>query len=200
MVQTVLPGRNVEERCSQLYREMQTWYSSHSTSDQLNTLTETMLRKNASSAPKLKAKGAETRRRLVPFALQAAQSFLLRLTKPQYQATCDCLQQLALCCQLLGREPYAGRKFAGQYVAWRPSSTMASCGAQSPKCISSSMSFRARHAQPSPGVIVMKITAAQQRLLSEVSEGGIRRLLLLLDFDSAQTPCFPQVVQKSCAS
>ena len=66
MLQSKMPGNNMTARIGELYKQILQEYSNQAVSqDRLTTLTETMIRKNASSAPRLKAKGAETRK-LIP--------------------------------------------------------------------------------------------------------------------------------------
>ena len=89
----------------------------------LATLTEGMLRKSATSPPKLKAKGAECRN-LVAFAVQIAGKYFTDASKPEDQAMISCTQHLLDCYAALKTDPYyrakmmvSGRLFASQAVA-----------------------------------------------------------------------------------
>ncbi|CAE7560351.1 unnamed protein product, partial [Symbiodinium microadriaticum] len=66
LLQSKLPGPNIAKRVGEVFTEILEEYKNQGvTSDRLATLTETMFRKDAASAPKVKAKGAETRK-LIP--------------------------------------------------------------------------------------------------------------------------------------
>ena len=84
MLQSRMPGGTVDKRVSALFAEICKYYKDTKCADKLSTLTETMIRKNAHSPPKLKAKGAETRR-LVPFAA-AFSKVVFDSSRPQDQA------------------------------------------------------------------------------------------------------------------
>ena len=61
LLQSKMPGNSMRARIGELHKQILQEYKNQGvSSDRLATLTETMIRKNASSAPKLKAKGAET--------------------------------------------------------------------------------------------------------------------------------------------
>ena len=79
--QTRMPG-NLQQRLQQLFLEMRTYYAAAQCNDRLATLTEGMLRKSATSPPKLKAKGAECRN-LVAFAVQIAGKYFTDASKPE---------------------------------------------------------------------------------------------------------------------
>ena len=64
-------GSTTAKRVSSLFIKMQDYYKQEQVQDQLKNLTESMLRKKASSSPKLRAKAAETRG-LIKFAAQQA--------------------------------------------------------------------------------------------------------------------------------
>ena len=121
-VQFRLPGNNISQRLKALFLELREFYG-QSSPDQLQTLTETMIRKNATSAPKLKAKGAEVRK-LVTFLVQIANRYLNDPAKPEDEAQRTCVRHLLECYEALTVEPYtkehlmlSGRLFASQAVA-----------------------------------------------------------------------------------
>ena len=121
-VQLRLPGSNVAERLKALFLEMKGFYGESHSPDQLNTLTETMIRKDSRAAPKLKAKGAEVRK-LIPFLVEIANRYLVDPAKPEDEAQRKCVRHLLDCYEAL-TEPYsrddlmlAGRLFASQAVA-----------------------------------------------------------------------------------
>ena len=91
-------------------------------SDRLATVTENMIRKDANSAPKLKAKGAETRK-LVPMLMAICHKILDPAVEVE-AAALNCLSYLQQAYSALDLEPYsptimedAARKLALQYVA-----------------------------------------------------------------------------------
>ncbi len=121
-VQLRLPGNTVAERIKALFLEMKEYYGDVHSPDQLGTLTETMLRKNSTSAPKLKAKGAEVRK-LIPFLARVANRYLNDPAKPEDEAQRVCVAHLLQCYEALRAHPYdkeklmlSGRLFASQAV------------------------------------------------------------------------------------
>ena len=70
-----LPGNNVKERVKSLFHKIQSYYKTEGVENKLPTLTVLMIRKQASSSPKLRAKTAETRG-LITFAKQICDEFL----------------------------------------------------------------------------------------------------------------------------
>ena len=63
LLQSKMRAPSISARIALLFKEILAEYSVQNvSSDRLATLTETMIRKNATSPPKLKAKGAKTRR------------------------------------------------------------------------------------------------------------------------------------------
>lgn len=70
-----LPGNNVKERVKSLFHRIQSYYKTEGVENKLPTLTVLMIRKKASSSPKLRAKAAEARG-LITFAKQICDEFL----------------------------------------------------------------------------------------------------------------------------
>jgi len=70
-----LPGNNVKERVKSLFHRIQSYYKTEGVESKLPTLTVLMIRKKASSSPKLRAKAAEARG-LVTIAKQICDDFL----------------------------------------------------------------------------------------------------------------------------
>ena len=68
--QTHFPGRAFKDRVGALWETLRTYYRNHTTANQLQALTPEMI-KRGGKAPKLRAKGAETRG-LVPFGFVLA--------------------------------------------------------------------------------------------------------------------------------
>ena len=56
-----LPGNNVKERVKTLFHRIQSYYKTEGVENRLPTLTVLMIRKKASSSPKLRANAAEAR-------------------------------------------------------------------------------------------------------------------------------------------
>ena len=125
LLQSKLPGPNIAKRVGEVFTEILEEYKNQGvTSDRLATLTETMFRKDAASAPKVKAKGAETRK-LIPI-LGALCRKLLDSTRELDSAVVACMSLLLQCCAALDVEPYDPnlmerevRRFALQYVSLR---------------------------------------------------------------------------------
>ena len=125
LLQSKLPGPNIAKRVGELFKEILEEYKNQGvTSDRLATLTETMFRKDAASAPKLKAKGAETRK-LVPI-LGVLCRKLLDSTGELDSAVVACMSLLLQCYAALDVDPYDPklmerevRRFALQYVSLR---------------------------------------------------------------------------------
>ena len=116
---------NIARRVGELFKEILEEYKNQGvTSDRLATLTETMLRKDAASAPKLKAKGAETRK-LIPI-LGVLCRKVLDSTRELDSAVVACMSLLLQCYAALDVEPSDPnlmerevRRFALQYVSLR---------------------------------------------------------------------------------
>ena len=70
-----LPGNNVKERVKSLFHRIQSYYKTEGVENKLPTLTVLMIRKKASSSPKLRAKAAEARG-LITIAKQICDEFL----------------------------------------------------------------------------------------------------------------------------
>ena len=96
-------------RLGELYKQILQEYKNQDqgvSSDRLATRTETMIRKNASSAPKLKAKGAETRK-LIPVLVALCYQHL-DVTNAVEQAAANCMSTLLECYRALDLQPYDG--------------------------------------------------------------------------------------------
>lgn len=94
-----LPGHDREARCQQLYLRMVAWYKANKTDSRLDNLTVSMLKKEASRSPKLRAKAAEARA-LVPFAHETALE-LLSADHPLESTAIQCITHLAQCYRCL---------------------------------------------------------------------------------------------------
>ena len=135
-LQEKMEGDNIKDRLATLFLLIRAAYKRHGVDqDTLATLTQTMIRKDASSPPKLKAKGAEVRR-LVPILAELCHQHL-DSSVPVEEATIAVIHWLLEAYNALNIEPYmpylledAAKKFALQYVAlkdfladgihWRP--------------------------------------------------------------------------------
>ena len=123
LLQSKMPGNTMTARIGELYKQILQEYKNQGvSSDRLATLTETMIRKNASSAPKLKAKGAETRK-LIPVLVALCYQHL-DLTNAVEQAAANCMSTLLECYRALDLQPYDGsvlqqcaRRFALLYAS-----------------------------------------------------------------------------------
>lgn len=117
-----MPGNSMAERCQQLFREILAWYKAQKCVSRLDQLTLTMIQKQSSKPPKLRAKAAEARA-LIPFGLDAAERWLVEPT-PVNQAIRVAAKSLAECYSHLAPEVYdpaklrmACRTFCLQYSA-----------------------------------------------------------------------------------
>ena len=70
-----LPGANKDDRLASLFDDIQKFYKTTECQSRLEGLTHTMIRKDASSTPKLRGRGADIRA-LVPYGFEAAQRLL----------------------------------------------------------------------------------------------------------------------------
>ena len=86
------PGKNEHERIRHLWQKMKNHYKLFKPPSQLQTLTKEMI-KHDKKAPKLRAKGAETRH-LVSFGLQLAIEMQEKLGTPHSSTVCQCLSHL----------------------------------------------------------------------------------------------------------
>ncbi|CAE7307171.1 unnamed protein product [Symbiodinium sp. CCMP2592] len=124
-LQSKMPGSNITKRTGELYKEISQEYKNQGVaSDRLATLTETMYRKEAGKAPKLKAKGAETRK-LIPILDAVCRKFL-DSSGDLDSAVLACISLLLACYAALDVEPYDPslmerevKRFALQYVSLR---------------------------------------------------------------------------------
>ncbi|CAE7245566.1 unnamed protein product [Symbiodinium sp. CCMP2592] len=104
-LQSKMPGSNITKRTAELYKEISQEYKNQGVaSDRLATLTETMYRKEAGKAPKLKAKGAETRK-LIPILDAVCRKFL-DSSGDLDSAVLACISLLLACYAALDVEPY----------------------------------------------------------------------------------------------
>ena len=70
-----MPGASKDDRLASLFADIQKFYKTTGCQSRLENLTHTMIRKNGSSTPKLRGRGADIRA-LVPYGLDAARRFL----------------------------------------------------------------------------------------------------------------------------
>ncbi|CAE7201968.1 unnamed protein product [Symbiodinium sp. CCMP2592] len=124
-LQSKMPASNITKRTGELYKEISQEYKNQGVaSDRLATLTETMYRKEAGKAPKLKAKGAETRK-LIPILDAVCRKFL-DSSGDLDSVVLACISLVLACYAALDVEPYDPslmerevRRFALQYVSLR---------------------------------------------------------------------------------
>ena len=121
LLQSKMLAPSISARIALLFKEILAEYSAKNvSSDRLATLTETMIRKNVTSPPKLKAKGAETRRlMLVLDELCKKHSDTSNAVEAAAKA---CLSSLLQCYAALEETPYSpdyleanAARFALQY-------------------------------------------------------------------------------------
>jgi hypothetical protein len=98
-------GNNRAEQIKALWAKMQSYYAQHRVADPLHSLTETMLRKKASSSPKLRG-GAAQIRALVNFVAEQSSS-TFNDSVPEQQAAKMAAKHLKNCYNCLSRENYS---------------------------------------------------------------------------------------------
>ena len=121
LLQSKMLAPSISARIALLFKEILAEYSVQNvSSDRLATLTETMIRKNATSPPKLKAKGAETQR-LTPVLDELCKKHLDTSNAVEAAAKA-CPSNLLQCYAALEETPYSpdyleayATRFALQY-------------------------------------------------------------------------------------
>jgi hypothetical protein len=98
------PGTNQTQRVSQLFLKIQKYYKDEHIQDKLDNLTELMIRKKASSSPKLRSKAAEARY-LIKFAYLEATATLSD-NDPMQQAAKQCAYHLHTCYENLSKSKF----------------------------------------------------------------------------------------------
>lgn len=121
MILPKMPAGNRREKVTQLFLEIKQLYTDFRSEARLDNLTELMLRKDATSSPKLRAKAAEARA-MVPVARALAERYLSEDDAAE-QAARKCAEHLDECYACLSRStrdtnlPKHGRSFCLLYVA-----------------------------------------------------------------------------------
>ena len=117
-----LPGRNKDERLEELQQELKLWYELHRPPSELDSLTHDMIVREG-KAPRLRAKGAETRH-LVLFGVHLATKF--EGQGPHAQARANLLRSLLALYQCFAAPEFdasacgaAGRRVCVLHVALR---------------------------------------------------------------------------------
>jgi hypothetical protein len=99
-----MPGSSKDDRLASLFADIQKFYKNTGCQSRLENLTHTMIRKNGSSTPKLRGRGADIRA-LVPYGLDAARRFL-DSSDPLESTVEHMAVHLNECYKLLSREAF----------------------------------------------------------------------------------------------